>query len=181
MSLVASNILSEIINQKGILQPNLILNELHKGVVKKLNQKEGANNDGMDLTLCLVEKTRDNQTQLTFAGVKQNLYIVRNKELIELKGNRGSIGGGKRDDQRNYTQEEIILQKNDAVFLATDGYADQADKDRKSFSKKSFRELLIEVGCLSAKEQMKILEQRIAQHQKEIEQRDFITVLGFKI
>lgn len=181
MSLVASNILSEIINQKGILQPNLILNELHKGVVKKLNQKEGANNDGMDLTLCLVEKTRDNQTQLTFAGVKQNLYIVRNKELIELKGNRGSIGGGKRDDQRNYTQEEIILQKNDAVFLATDGYADQADKDRKSFSKKSFRELLIEVGCLSAKEQMKILEQRLAQHQKEIEQRDDITVLGFKI
>lgn len=181
MSLVASNILGEIINQKGILQPNIILQELHNGVVKKLNQREGANNDGMDLTLCLIEKMPNNQTQLTFAGVKQNLYIVRDKELIELTGNRRSIGGGKRDDDRSYMQEEITLQKNDTVFLATDGYADQANRERKSFSKKKFRELLVEVGDLSAKEQMKILEVRLAQHQQEIEQRDDITVFGFKI
>ncbi len=181
MSLVASNILSEIINQKGILQPNIILQELHKGVVKKLNQKEGANNDGMDLTLCLLEGISNNQTQLTFGGVKQNLYIVRDKELIELRGNRRSIGGGKRDDEREYTQESIVLQRNDAVFLATDGYPDQANEDRKSFSKKSFRELMLEVAHLSAKEQMKIFETRLANHQKATEQRDDITVFGFKV
>ncbi|WP_338793953.1 PAS domain S-box protein [Bernardetia sp. MNP-M8] len=181
MSLVASNILSEIINQKGILQPNIILQELHKGVVKKLNQKEGANNDGMDLTLCLLEEISNNQTQLTFGGVKQNLYIVRDKELIELRGNRRSIGGGKRDDEREYTQESIVLQRNDAVFLATDGYPDQANEDRKSFSKKSFRELMLEVAHLSAKEQMKIFETRLANHQKATEQRDDITVFGFKV
>ncbi|WP_338760724.1 SpoIIE family protein phosphatase [Bernardetia sp. ABR2-2B] len=182
MSLVASNILSEIINQRGILQPNIILQDLHKGVVKKLNQKEGANNDGMDLTLCLLEETSDNQTQLTFGGVKQNLYIIRSKELIELKGNRRSVGGGRRgDDNRSYNQESVILKKNDTVFLATDGYADQANKERKSFSKKRFRELMIEVGSLSAKEQRNILEKRLAQHQQTTEQRDDITVLGFKI
>jgi len=181
MSLVGSNILSEVINQNGYLQPNLILQELHKGVVKKLNQKEGANNDGMDLTLCLIEKKSNNQTLLTFGGVKQNLYIVRGKELIELKGNRRSIGGGKRDDKRDYMQEEIILQKDDSVFLATDGYADQANKERKSFSKNAFRNLMVEVGHLPAKEQMKIFEKRLASHQKDTEQRDDITVLGFKI
>jgi PAS domain S-box-containing protein len=181
MSLIASNILSEIINQKGILQPNLILHELHNGVVKKLNQKEGANNDGMDLTLCLIEKISNEQTQLTFAGVKQNLYIVRNKELIELKSNRRSIGGGRRDDERKYTQENIMLQKNDSVFLVTDGYSDQANEERKSFSKRRFRELMIEVGDLSAQEQKNILENRLAQHQQETEQRDDITVFGFKI
>ncbi len=181
MSLVASNILGEIVNQKGILEPNNILNELHKGVVKKLNQKEGANNDGMDLTLCLLEEIPNNQTQLTFGGVKQDLYIVRDKELIELKGNRRSIGGEKRDDERNYTQESIVLQKNDAVFLATDGYADQANEDRKSFSKKNFRELMLEVAHLSAKEQMKIFETRLDHHQKATEQRDDITLLGIKL
>ncbi|WP_375562886.1 PAS domain S-box protein [Bernardetia sp. OM2101] len=181
MSLVASNILSEVINQKGILQPNLILQELHEGVVKKLNQKEGANNDGMDLTLCLIEKKSNGQTLLTFGGVKQNLYIVRNQELIEIKGNRRSIGGGKRDDERKYTQEEIMLQTQDAVFLATDGYADQANNERRSFSKKKFRELLIEVGDLPAKEQKTILEDRLAKHQQTTEQRDDITVFGFKV
>jgi serine phosphatase RsbU (regulator of sigma subunit) len=181
MSLVASNILSEIINQKGILEPHLILEELHRGVVKKLNQKEGANNDGMDLTLCLLEEISDNQTQLTFAGVKQNLYIVRNQELIELKGNRHSIGGGNRDLNRSYKQENITLQKNDSIFLATDGYADQANEERKSFSKKNFRDLLLEIGELSVNEQKRILESRLAQHQKITEQRDDITVFGFKI
>jgi serine phosphatase RsbU (regulator of sigma subunit) len=135
----------------------------------------------MDLTLCLLEEISNNQTQLTFGGVKQNLYIVRDEELIELKGNRRSIGGGKRDDERNYMQESIVLQKNDAVFLATDGYADQANEERKSFSKKNFRELMLEVAHLSAKEQMKIFETRLAQHQKATEQRDDITVFGFKI
>ena len=180
MSLVGSNILNEIINQKEILQPNLILYELHKGVVKKLNQREGANNDGMDLSLCLIEETI-NETQLTFAGVKQNLYIVRDKQLIELKGNRHSVGGNRRYENRSYTQEKIMLQKHDAIFLATDGYADQANQERKSFSKKKFRELLTEVGDLSTQQQMEILEKRLAQHQGETQQRDDITVFGLKI
>ncbi len=181
MSLVASSILNEIINQREIFHPNIILQELHKGVVKKLNQKEGANNDGMDLTLCLLEKTATNETKLTFAGVKQNLYIVRNQKLIELKGNRHSIGGGKRDEVRHYTQEEIILQKDDSVFLSTDGYADQANEERKSFSKKKFRELLLEIGHLSAQEQKKMLENSLIQHQQQTDQRDDITVFGFKV
>lgn len=179
MSLVASSILNEIINQKGIIQPNIILNELHKGVVKRLNQEKGSNSDGMDLTLCLLEE-KNNKTKLTFAGVKQNLYITRDKELIELKGNRRSVGGGRQDD-RSYVQEEILLQKNDMVFLATDGYADQANEERKSFSKKKFRELMIEVGNLSSEEQMKILEKRLNQHQQATAQRDDITIFGFKI
>lgn len=146
-----------------------------------MNQKEGANNDGMDLSLCLLEKTLDNETKLTFAGVKQNLYIVRNQELIELKSNRHSIGGGKRDEERTYTQEEIILQKDDSVYLPTDGYADQANHERKSFSKKKFRELLLEIGHLSAQEQKKALENSLVEHQQQTDQRDDITVFGFKI
>ncbi|WP_291722309.1 PAS domain S-box protein [Bernardetia sp.] len=181
MSLVANNLLNEIINQRGIIQPNLILNELHKGVVQKLNQREGANNDGMDLSLCLLEPATDNTTRLTFGGVKQNLYLCRGQELLELRGNRRSIGGSKRLDDRKYEQESIILEAKDAIYLATDGYADQANEERKSFSKKRFRELIQEVGQLSMKEQGKIFIAQLEDHQKDTAQRDDITLIGFRV
>jgi PAS domain S-box-containing protein len=181
MSMVGNNILNEIINQRGVRQPNIILNELHFGIRAKLNQKEGANNDGMDLSFCLLESERNGQQKLTFAGAKRSLYIVRKGDLIELKGDRLSVGGSQTADERNYQNHELLLEEGDTIFLITDGYADQADLQRRSFSNKRLRELMLQAAPLSIEAQKALFEHSLEAHQQAAEQRDDITVFAFKI
>lgn len=181
MSMVGNNILNEIINQRGVRQPNVILNELHFGIRAKLNQKEGANNDGMDLSFCLLESERSGQQKLTFAGAKQSLYIARKGDLIELKGDRLSVGGSQTADERDYQKHELLLEEGDVIFLITDGYADQADLQRRSFSNKRLRELMLQAAPLSIEAQKALFEHSLEAHQKAAEQRDDITVFAFKI
>lgn len=76
MSLVGNNILSELILQRGIIQPAEILTTLHKRIQEKLHQHESENNDGMDLGFCLLEDLPDGQVQVTYSGAKHILYIV---------------------------------------------------------------------------------------------------------
>ncbi len=182
MSLVGADSLSEIIELREINDPAFILTELNRTVRNKLNQKEGLSDEGMDLAICKFEKLEDNHVKMTFAGAKGKMFIVYTDSMLEeLKGDRKAIGGKHNKDDIEFTNQEKVLPPETMLYFLTDGYIDQADKQRRRFSSKRFKNLLLKIHLLSLEEQKTKLEAALDKHQGKEHQRDDITVMGIRI
>jgi serine phosphatase RsbU (regulator of sigma subunit) len=181
MSIVGSNTLSELVNEKNFTDPAQILNQLHEGVRLKLSQEESQNHDGMDLGICTLEHNDNGSVRLKFSGAKQTLYIISSGQLLEIEGDRKSIGGANSGSSRDFSRHEVDLQKGDILYLTTDGFTDQNSPDRVRFNKKRLRALIVEVYQQSLQEQRQSFEEALAIHQKGAEQRDDITLIGIKL
>src|SRR5690606_19012692 len=79
------------------------------------------------ITLC----KWDGSNSLEYAGANNPIYLISNAELVEIKGDKQPIGNY--FYRKNFTNHKIDLQFVDAVYLSTDGYADQFGgvKDKK--------------------------------------------------
>ena len=120
--------------------------------------------------------------KVTFAGAKRPLYFFKTQtqELTQLKGTRRSIGGYQNEDI-SFSNQEIILEKGDAIYLSTDGFIDQNNIKRRSFGDAKFKEIALKRGHLSMDHQKKLLVDTLKNHMKGTEQRDDILVLGIKL
>ncbi len=180
MSMIGANILSKLILEKGITQPAHILNELNEEVRTALKQRETASEtrDGMDISILCIT---GNEVQ--YAGAHRPLYIIRNEsnELTELKADKFSIGGIQ-EEKRTFTNHMLTLQKNDLVYLSSDGYADQfGGESGKKLMTKNFKEMLITMRAEPMREQKKTLENSIESWKGIREQVDDILVIGIRI
>lgn len=178
MSMIGCNILNKIILDEGITQPDLILDRLNEEVRTALKQKENASEtrDGMDIAIITITNN-----ELQYAGAHRPLYIIANNELNEIKANKFSIGGIQ-EEKRTFTNHVLTLQKNDAVYLSSDGYADQfGGKTGKKLMTKNFKELLLKIHNDSMKTQKEFLSKSIEDWRGAREQVDDILVIGIKI
>ena len=183
MSMIGNSLLNEIIVEKGIEEPNEILNHLRAGVINAVGQSGEAAQikDGMDCALCSLDKANN---KISFSGANNSLWILRkfednnnNEQLIELKADRQPIGSSL--VMEPFTKREIQLQKGDTLYTFTDGYCDQfGGAQGKKFGKKSFRELLISIQEKSMSEQKQILNKAIDEWIGELDQLDDICVFG---
>ncbi|MES2837855.1 MAG: response regulator [Bacteroidota bacterium] len=125
MSIIGSLLLNDIANDEQINTPAEILNALHKKVVYTLKQNTDAanSNDGMDIGLIRVDLTTN---EIVFSGAHHKLLYASNGELNQLKGDKFPIGGLHYEKKRTpYQNNTICLNKNDLLFLFTDGIVDQ--------------------------------------------------------
>jgi tetratricopeptide (TPR) repeat protein len=154
------------------------LNEKINDIFKQKGLTEKVD-DGMDLALCALNYTTN---QLHFAGAKNPVYIIRNKELIEIKGDKHPIGASDKDTLPVFTNHIVDVEKGDMVYVSTDGYPDQfgGEKGRK-FMTKRFKELLIEISDLSTEDQRKALIEKHEQWRGKLQQVDDICVIGVRI
>ncbi len=181
MSLIGYSSLNEIVLK--ISNPAEILDNLNHSIQKALRQGEGnANTDGMDVSLCRLEKYTETTHRLTFCGAKQSLYYIKpeKRELIELKGSRISIGGNFRNDKA-FENQELMLAKGELIVLPSDGYADQNNPRRDKFGSPRLKRVLAMNSYLPLAEQKQFLENLFKAHIDKEEQRDDITILGVKI
>jgi serine phosphatase RsbU (regulator of sigma subunit) len=177
MSMLGSNILYQIINEKKITKPNEILFHLNLGVAESLKQNKNAGNDGMDISICNFKNN-----VLQYAGAYRPLYIIRQGKLIETKATKIAIGGQQKDQQRIYENHEFELQNGDTIYLTTDGYADQfgGDKNKKLTTTK-FKEMLLNIQNMTMQEQEIYLADFIEKWRSANEQVDDICVIGIRI
>jgi len=180
MSMLGVAFLCEIVNKKASVYANGILNELRGRVIHSLHQtgKKDEARDGMEMALCIVDF--DNR-KLQFAGAYRPLYIIRKQELIELKADKMPIGifDGRR---RTFTNQEMMLDQDDCLYLSTDGYADQiGGPKRKSFKSKYLKELLLKIHKKEMREQHRILDTTIEKWRGEVEQIDDMLLLGIRV
>jgi serine phosphatase RsbU (regulator of sigma subunit) len=139
--------LNNIVDHERELSAGEILDELHQKVKHTLKQDiQGATtHDGMDIALC---KINIKQKKLEFAGAHRPLYLYRNNELLEFKGDRKAIGGislKKRLDIKFSTQYFEIKAK-DRIFIFSDGLPDQLGGTAKTkYMNKRIKEHIIQV------------------------------------
>lgn len=181
MSMVGHTLLNEIVNQKQHHKPGEIITHLHESIQTTLRQEETGNTDGMDLIICTFEKRTDGQTKLTFAGAKRNLIIIQDQELIEMKGDRVSIGGNQNAQGQQFAEYSRLLKPSDLIYLSTDGYEDSPNIKRKKFGYAKLKGLLRENASLPLAEQKEFLLTQLAAHTKGSLQRDDITILGLQL
>jgi serine phosphatase RsbU (regulator of sigma subunit) len=177
MSMIGYNLLDEITN-KGITRPDLILEELHRGVRFALKQKETNNQDGMDMAICVIDKEKKT---MEFAGAKNPLIYIQNGEVQQIKGDKNGIGG--KSDDHKFEAHTIDVSQPTWVYMFTDGYIDQFGGDQgRKFMIKNFRELLLEIHTMPMNQQKEYLDKAIKDWiGTKYSQIDDLLVMGFKL
>lgn len=189
--------LNEIISKNDVQTPAQILNELRDKFIKEL-QLHDASNDGMDITL--VSLRYDEQTdskELLWAGAYNPLWIVKKRgqqkglneiygseknklELLEVKPDKQPIG--KSDDQKDFTDHRLMLDKGDMLYLFSDGYQDQfGGKSGKKLKRSGFKELILSLAKQPLENQLQGMDIFFETWKGEYEQVDDICVIGIKL
>lgn len=180
MSLIGMKILNQSIKQKEVNSPAEALDFLNAQVYDTMNKhasKDSIVRDGMDAVLFAINF---NKLTLSFAGANNSLYIVRDKEIIELKPDKQPIGAY--EAQQSFTNHIFQLKKGDAIYATTDGYIDQFGGDEgKKLKSKKFKEKLIECVDLPIEQQKDFLSTFFNNWKGSLEQLDDVCILGVKI
>ncbi len=185
LSIIGNMLLNEIVKQHKTFDPSKILGELHTQmqIVLKQENPDASTRDGLEICLCRLES---GSPRMVFAGAGRPLYIARKQPerdaaiLLEIKGDTKGIGGKQREDERKFTNHEIELLDQDMVYLTTDGYIDQNDPKDRKFGSRQLKELFSTLSVKSTEEQKRLLEKALKDHQQHEEQRDDITLMGFR-
>ncbi|MEO1654642.1 MAG: SpoIIE family protein phosphatase, partial [Bacteroidota bacterium] len=186
MSMIGHTLLNEIINEKGIRDPSLVLEMLDAEVRASLRQGQNRNQDGMEVALCRVEGLIKSQASIhiTFAGAKGSLFYSNQQDVERLRGTRRGIGGLNPidpDHLEHFENVEIHLSKGDSIYLGSDGFVDQPNHKRKSFGNKRLRKYLSEIKHLGMSTQKKILTDALYEHMgKKATLRDDVTLVGLR-
>jgi serine phosphatase RsbU (regulator of sigma subunit) len=194
MSIIGNNLLNQIINEKQLFYPSKILEELHKGVRTILKQDYDSNSnvistsrDGMDIALCVINRK---ENTLEFAGANRPLWIVKNGDFEEIKGDRKAIGGWQnKGEKREFITHSIELNGEMNVYLTSDGYVDQFGGDgqiSKKFMSKNFKKLLVDMNkedktSHNLENQCSILEEVMEKWKGNEPQIDDVLVVGFTV
>jgi serine phosphatase RsbU (regulator of sigma subunit) len=180
MSVLGISLLNDIVGKRDLNPPAIILNELRKRLKKSLKQDNPntTSHDGMDITLCLYDLET---CKLQFAGAFNPLLLIRNNELIEYEVDRMPVGVHPKDTTE-FKNNEIQLQQGEMLYIFSDGYISQfGGLFGKKLNMKQFKELLLEIHHEPLEIQNQILEARLNEWQRNIEQVDDILVIGIRI
>ncbi|MDP1800249.1 MAG: SpoIIE family protein phosphatase [Bacteroidota bacterium] len=175
MSVIANSLLKEVFYNKSITQPDEILYALDELLFDSLNKNnQEIRYDGMDIALCAINKKTN---VLNFAGAMRPLFLVRENELIEIKGSKFPLGYY--FDKKEFLLNTIQLQTNDRIYLTTDGYADQfGGNNNKKLNRKAFKELLLSLNGMDGDEQNSFLDYSLKNWKQDEEQTDDVLVIG---
>ncbi len=179
MTMLGSSFLNEIVNEKGITDPNEVLNLLRERIIISLKQTgaEGENKDGMDMVLCIVDRKAKT---LSYSAANNGFYILRKGELIEFKPDKQPIGFY--SEHKPFTTHKVDLQDDDLIYTFTDGYADQFGGPKgKKFKYKQLEDILVAISHLPLQDQRDILNKKIEEWMHDYEQVDDICLLGLKV
>lgn len=163
-----------------LLEPSEIFNYSRDFIINKLKTDgsiEGGK-DGMDASIICFDFIN---YQFSYATAQNPIWIIRDKQLIQIKAERMPIG--KHDnDTTPFSQGVFEMKKNDIIYTLTDGFQDQFGGDKgKKFKGKQLRELLISISDLPMKIQRQKLLDSFTKWKGNLEQIDDICLIGIKI
>ncbi|HYG49418.1 MAG TPA: tetratricopeptide repeat protein, partial [Flavobacteriales bacterium] len=126
MSVLGINLMNEIVNERRVYEPAQILNVLRERIKQALKQDgaEGTSRDGMDIT---IGKLNRDTCKFTYATANRMLYIYKNNNLERFSGNKMPVGYFEQEEE--FVQYEVQLEKGNYIYFFTDGYVDQIGGD----------------------------------------------------
>ena len=162
-----------------------ILDYLKSFFIQTLHQKGDLEyvQDGMHIALCIFDKT---YRTMQYATAFHTICLVRKNqdtgipEMTEYKGNRIPVGIYITDE--NFTNHTVDLQKDDAIYMYSDGITDQfGGPNNKKFMPVKMRNLLTAISQdpLDEQKEKVVLEYEI--WKGNMEQTDDVIVVGIKV
>jgi serine phosphatase RsbU (regulator of sigma subunit) len=154
---------------------SLIMNALRDDVISLTSQglKEGVN-VGLDAALVTIDKQR---SKLEFCGANISVYLERNNELTEFRGNRFSLSL-EGSSLGTFNSEEIKLEDGDVIYIASDGIRDQFGGPRnKKLKKIGFEGLINRTSQVPFNERAKHIDSFLKDWQGENYQVDDQSIL----
>jgi PAS domain S-box-containing protein len=131
MSMLGISLLNEISRSNSWDSAANLLNILRSKIKKSLRQDQERfdSSDGMDISLCIFDR---NSHKLQFAGANNSLFVIRENDIFELKGDTMPIGVYV-NDNNPFKCIEIEWIDEDKFYMSTDGYFDQfgGEKNKK--------------------------------------------------
>jgi serine phosphatase RsbU (regulator of sigma subunit) len=199
VSMVGNTGLDRAVREFGLHQPAAIMDKLAEFIddifVQKQQEAEDGLDikDGMDMTLCSLDRKTN---VLEFAGAKNPLYVIRrssdpipDKEpkksnethnLYEYKVDKQPIGAY--DNRVPYTNQTLQLKTGDALYLFSDGFADQFGGPKgKKLKYRPFQQMLLDFQGQSMQEQKAVLDEAFVHWAGDLEQVDDVIIFGVRI
>ena len=177
VSVLGFNAMNRALKEFGKREPDQILNKVNELVEETFSMSDDNVRDGMDVSLCCLNR---NTNKLQWSGANLPLWIVRNGELLIWKGDSQPIG--KYESKKPFELHEIQLQKDDRLYLFSDGFADQfGEVSGKKLKYSRFREMILSLDGNTMEEQRQMLVVMLENWKGNLEQVDDICVIGVKI
>lgn len=183
MSMIGNTLLNRIVKEEGIFDPATILEKLNSGVILSLNQNtedSEIQDDGMDATVCLVEKHKG---RITVSCANQVAIIISNGVSETIKGSFYAIGGlisYKSKPEFFNSIFDLVYDTN--IYLFSDGFSDQFGGEKYfKFGMTRFEKLISSISKLPAAEQKEELERQHELWKSGRNQTDDILVAGLKV
>jgi serine phosphatase RsbU (regulator of sigma subunit) len=183
MSMLGIAYLNEIISSDVTLSPAAILDRLREKIVKELKQtgEIGESQDGMDISMM---RFHLQSREMLWAGANNALWISGSVEgavvIKEIDPDKQPIGFT--FDPEPFTDHKVTINKNDIIYLFSDGYADQFGGPKgKKFKSKNLQEHLIALHHQSLNKQKEVLEKTFEDWRGDLEQLDDVAIIGIRM
>lgn len=199
ISILAYMELSWIVNKSNITNPLQVANNLRAELLSHLGQSSDtyASSNGLDAIFCEFDEQKN---VLNFVGAGRPIVIIR-KGLNYLVINGQKVNSIMHANDYflfyirgdfitldlesvlgNLNNHEIELQKEDVIYMYSDGITDQfGGAEEKKFSKKKLMELLLESQGKSLKSQKLLLYKEMDKWTHNHEQTDDIVIIGIQV
>jgi serine phosphatase RsbU (regulator of sigma subunit)/lipopolysaccharide biosynthesis regulator YciM len=197
MSLLGINFLNEIVIEKEITSPELVLGELRGEIIRSLNkQGQEETKDGMDCALCAIDLKN---LQVQVASANNSVWIIRpplspiqadengvlkmapGLKFTEVRPDKMPVGKSPKEETP-FTLKNYILKKGDCIFMFTDGFVDQFGGPKgKKMKYKILKETILKNCHLPMAQQKNALQKCFAVWKADFEQVDDVLVVGIKV
>jgi hypothetical protein len=154
--------------------------------------------DGMDIAICAFDKKNN---IIEYAGANMRLWLVREEEednsflsintidvvetnlkckLVEYTPDKQPIG--QFHFRKPFTNNKISVNKNDRLYISSDGFSDQfGGPKNKKYKNNRFRELILNIQEKTMDEQKIEIKSELKNWKGDNEQIDDICILGIQI
>ncbi len=172
LSVMVHYALNEVLLRNGIDRIEDIPSRAFQLMSQNLDLNS-ARSVGFDMALCRIDTEK---RVLHYCGAGRPLYLVRKGEVMEYRGSRFGMN---MDHHVVLTSQEIRLEKDDRIFLFSDGITDQfgGPSDRK-FSAARFKALLASTSQLRMKKQKEVINDVLRDWKRSTDQTDDILIIG---
>jgi serine phosphatase RsbU (regulator of sigma subunit) len=177
VSVICSTALNRAVKEFGIKETGPILDKVRELVLETFEKSEGSVQDGMDISLCGINTKT---LELKWSGANNPLWYLQKGEAKEITATKQPIG--QVDNPVPFTTHSLQLNKNDIIYLFTDGYADQFGGPKgKKFKYKQLKELILANANKTMREQQDVLTNAFTNWKGNLEQVDDVCIIGVRV
>lgn len=197
VSVVCHNALNRSVREYGLTKPGKILDSTRKIILEEFEKSEESVKDGMDIALCsltdqtlhyagaynplwIIRKGVWTEQDLNVNGVTPKIYVEDGYTLFEIKGDKQPVG--KHESPVAFNTRTVNLEKNDRIYIFSDGYVDQFGGAKgKKLKAPGLKSLLITIQNLSMTQQRQHVTKAFEDWKGDLEQVDDVCLIGLEI